>query len=396
MRVYFWCARLKGGTERRGDIELSELLSVLHVISAPASGGAEIYVKDLAIELKREGHQPAIAFIAHASDYGRSSEFEIQYLTELERAQIDYFFVGNASRKNPALGALRILRYCGSRGVQIYHSHLTLGIIFGAFLHIPRLHTHHNSLMRLPRWAYKLLNALIEQYVGISDVCADHVRRFTGRDVALVRNGVEVAKFEPHVRQALPGLLVNSICVGRVVAQKNYELLVNAVALLPPEIRGRLRVSIAGEGPPRSIDHLRKVIMRNDLTNEVKLLGNRLDVSELLDRSDMFLMSSAWEGLPISLLEATASGLPFIATDVGGCREVAELCGNGVIVPPNDPEALSNALAELVDDESRRTSLSEAAVRNAYKLSIEEAVKQHLRLYSRLNSAHKSARRTVS
>jgi glycosyltransferase involved in cell wall biosynthesis len=93
-------------------------------------------------------------------------------------------------------------------------------------------------------------------------------------------------------------------------------------------------------------------------------------------------MSSAWEGLPISLIEATASGLPFIATDVGGCRELAYLCGNGVIVPPGDAQALAGALTALVEDSGRRAALSKAAIAKAGKLSIEAAADEHLRLYA--------------
>jgi glycosyltransferase involved in cell wall biosynthesis len=361
-------------------------LSVLHVISAPAAGGAEVYVKDLAIELKRIGHRPVIAFLAHASEHGRSPEFEAQFLSELQMAGVDHFFIGDASRKNPALGAWRVWRFCKANDVQIYHSHLTAGILFGAFLKVPRVHTHHNSITRLPKWSYKFLNSLVEQYVGISQICASHVRDFTGRRVTVVRNGVRLSNFAPRVRRPSGHSIIEAICVGRVFEQKNYELLIEAVALLPNSTRDRLRVSIVGEGPRSLVAHLKGLILRSGLEDQVKLLGNRRDVPGLLDRSDLLLMSSAWEGFPISLLEATASGLPFIATDVGGCREIAELCGNGVMVPPADAQALSSAVGQLVNDDRRRADLSEAAVRNAPKLSIEEAGREHSALYCDLHA----------
>jgi len=187
--------------------------------------------------------------------------------------------------------------------------------------------------------------------------------------------------------------VIDCICIGRIVAQKNYELLVSSISLLPQRLGDQLRISIAGEGPAGVAGALQKQIEQLGLSDRIKLLGNRLDVAELLDRSDLFLMSSAWEGLPIALLEATASGLPFIATDVGGCREVAELCGNGIVVSPALPQALANALAELMTDDERRMSLSEAAVRNAHKLSIEKSAREHRILYTQLYGRLRQGRR---
>jgi glycosyltransferase involved in cell wall biosynthesis len=98
-------------------------------------------------------------------------------------------------------------------------------------------------------------------------------------------------------------------------------------------------------------------------------------------------MSSAWEGMPIALLEASMSGLPFIATDVGGCAEVARLCGNGLIVPPGDAAAFAEALAGLVTDPEQIEALSRAALANAGIFSIETSAKAHLALYQRLLQA---------
>ena len=393
MRDYFWCVHMSERSQAPGDSELADALSVMHVISAPAAGGAETYVKQLAIELKRQGLQPIIAFIGHASDHGRSSEFEREFLSELETNKIEYVFIGDVSRKNPLLGAIRVRRYCRLKGVRLYHSHLTIAIIFGAFLSIPRLHTHHNSVTRLPGWVYKCLNPLVEQYVAISESCVSYIKRSTRRNIAVIRNGIDVSRFTPRVRRPVSGSVIDCICVGRIVAQKNYELLVSSIPLLPQRLGDQLRISIAGEGPAGVVGSLQKQIEQLGLSDRIKLLGNRLDVAELLDRSDLFLMSSAWEGLPIALLEATASGLPFIATDVGGCREVAELCGNGIVVSPALPQALANALAELMTDDERFMNLSEAAVRNAHKLSIEQSAREHRILYTQLYGRLRQGRR---
>ncbi len=374
--------RPQGNSRFRAKANVPVGLSILHIVSAPAAGGIEVYVKQLVIELKRLGHCPRVGFVAHASDHGRSAEFERQYLTELTSAGVEYFFIGDSSRKNPLIGAWRIWRYSKSKRVQIYHSHLALGILFGIFVRAPRLHTHHSSITRLPLWVYRLLNPLVSQYIGISNLCAALLEQFTGREAAIVHNGIDVGRFAPYVRGESE--IIQCISVGRIVGAKNHRLLLDAIALLPTETRGRLHLWLVGEGVPHLVADLERLVRQLGLSPTVSLLGNRLDVPLLLGRSHLFVMSSAWEGFPISLLEATASGLPFIATDVGGCREVAEICGNGVIVPPADPQALSKALNNLVTAPQQRVRLSVAAVRNALEFSIEKAAKEHLRIYEDL------------
>ena len=356
-------------------------LRILHVISAPAAGGAEVYVKQLALELRRQGHRPAIGFVSRAAEEGRDAEFERRYLAELTEGGIDFFFLGGASRKNPLGGAFHVRRFCKSNGVQLYHSHLKVGIVCGLLLRIPRLHTHHTSVPRVPRLAYGLFNLMVDQYVGISDRCSELLGSFTGRPVATVRNAIDISRFQPLVREPGMGSRFECISVGRIFAPKNFALLVRAIALLHPRILKRMHVSIVGEGPAHLVQALEKQIRQEGLGDRVKLLGNRSDIPELLERSDLFVMSSAWEGFPIALLEATASGLPFVATDVGGCREIAELCGNGVVVAAQDPQVLADAIADLVEHRDKLRRLSKAAIKSAPKLSIETAADAHIELY---------------
>lgn len=354
---------------------------ILHVVSAPAAGGIEVYVKQLAAEFRRLGHRPVIAFVGHAADHGRSQEFEEQYLRDLEAAGVEYFFIGDSSRRFPPVGVWRIWRYCRSNAVQIYHSHLVLGILFSILLGIPRFHSHHSSVIRLPAWGYRLVNPLVDQYIAISRACADLLARAAGRRVAIIRNGIDVARFAGRVRRTSRPI-VQCICVGRIVEAKNYPLLLESIALARDSGGDQFRVKIVGEGQAQLVAALEREVSERGLADRVELMGNRLDVPELLGQSDLFLMSSAWEGLPISLIEATASGLPFISTDVGGCSELAYLCGNGVIVPPGDARAFADALVALVEDGGRRAALSEAAIANAGKLSIQAAADEHLRLYA--------------
>lgn len=363
-------------------------MRILHLISSPAAGGAEAYVKDLAKEMARMGHSSFIGFISRSRDLGRSLDFERRFLAELELARIPYFFVGHECRRNPILGAFRVTRFCAANRIQIYHSHLKYALVFGALVGSRHVHTHHSITPDAGWLLYRLFNRVVDSYVGISGICASRLSQFTGGSVTEIFNAVDRNRLKQASLPDPGNSRLECIALGRIEKAKNYALLVEAVRLLPTEVRDSIHVSIAGEGRPAEVSELTSVISRSGLDRTINLLGNRDDVPDLLSKSHLFLMCSAWEGLPISLLEASVAGLPFVATDVGGCREVASRCGNGVIVPPGDPQELARAIKELALDRRRLRKLAQNARANAGQFGIERAAEEHLKLYSSLTSAN--------
>jgi glycosyltransferase involved in cell wall biosynthesis len=362
-------------------------LRVVHAISSPAAGGAEVYVKDLATELAREGHRPAILFLSRSADIGRSSAFEEEFLRHLDAIAIPYAFLGHECRRNPLLGMLRTRRFVHLQRADIYHSHLKYSLLFGAGLGRPHVHTHHNVLRHAPGWMWPLFNGLVDAWIGISDRCAEQLRTFAGQPVATIRNAVDPRRLgaEPaRVRCAGGNGVVRCIAVGAPGEQKNFSLLVDAFGLLPAEVLRQVRLDIVGEGAPEATSALADRIEAAGLRETIRLVGASNHVAGMFHSADLFLLSSAWEGMPIALLEASMTGLPFIATDVGGCAEVARVCGNGVIVPPADATAFAAALSGLLADRGRIEALSRSAIANSGLFSINKSATAHLALYERL------------
>jgi glycosyltransferase involved in cell wall biosynthesis len=93
----------------------------------------------------------------------------------------------------------------------------------------------------------------------------------------------------------------------------------------------------------------------------VRFLGNRPDVPRLLAASDLFVLPSLWEGLPMALLEGMAAGLPVVATDVAGSRQVVRDGRDGILVPPGDAAALASAMAAVLANDEERARLGRAA-----------------------------------
>jgi glycosyltransferase involved in cell wall biosynthesis len=186
----------------------------------------------------------------------------------------------------------------------------------------------------------------------------------------VIRNGIATEAHEPAPLDGDPPVVVS---VGRLKEPKTFVTLAQALASLDPR---SFRGVIVGDGPDRAA-------VQEAAGTAATLLGERDDVPALLRSSDVFVLSSASEGLPISVLEAMASGLPVVASSVGG---VPELVGEaGVLVPPNDAGALATALAELLADPGRRRALGAAArqrVQDEFRL--DDALAAHVDLYERL------------
>lgn len=363
-------------------------MRIMHVVSAPAAGGAEVYVKDLAKALVKKGHVVTVAFLGRAREIGRSEEYEKKFLAELGEAGVNWFFIGNECRRRPWLGMWRVRRFLKSDGTEIYHSHLPFGVIFGAGLLCSKVYTHHSINPRLNWLTYRIFNQLIDRYVGISKVCAGKLREYSDQEVTPILNGVDIEKF-PKVKRPLVSNneLINAISVGRIHPHKGYFFLAKTIQLLPAEIRSRIRVSIAGEGDVQYTANLKQFLKEAGVVDNFMFLGNRADVPQLLSESDLFLMSSEQEGLPISLIEATVSGLPCIVTDVGGCSEIIEMCGNGVAVEYGDAEAYARELREVIESPEKLQKWSTSAADNCAQLDIESAAKKHISLYKELLGA---------
>lgn len=357
-------------------------MNILHIISAPASGGAEIYVKDLAKTLSNQGHHIHVGFLSHANDIGRDETYEKLFLEDLKRSNVHTFFIGNKARKMPWLGIVRVRDYIVKNNIDIYHAHLTYGAIFATGLDIPVIYTQHSIKPRLKKAFYPIFNHLITQYVGISEICSKALISYTAQKVITINNGVSENKFKGYIKErSLPEKNITIAMVGRLNEAKDYFTMLESLLFLNPEILSRIRILVAGEGDLNYKSSLLKFINENNLQNTVELVGLKNDIVNFLYNSDIFLMTSAWEGLPISLIEATMSGLPCIITNVGGCAEVIEKCGNGIISPPSTPKAIAKAISEMIENPEKFKKYSINAITNSSYYSIDKAAEQHIELY---------------
>lgn len=204
--------------------------------------------------------------------------------------------------------------------------------------------------------------------------------------IRLIRgSGVDVARFYPVERAEVTRPL-RLLLASRLLWEKGIGVYVEAARRLRA---GGLAVEfwLAGapdRGNPASIDEAQLAAWRAE--GVVTLLGQVEDMPTLLAQVDVMVLPTAYgEGVPRSLLEAAACGLPLIATDVPGCREVVREGENGLLIPPRDPVALSEAIAYLAGDADLRRQMGEASRQLAVAEFAQEAVfEQTLAVYREL------------
>lgn len=239
---------------------------------------------------------------------------------------------------------------------------------------------HSGAASALYRWADRIAGRATTATICVSQrERADGLRARTCRAdrTVVIPNGVEVDAYpQASLERAVPRL----IAVGRLAAPKDWSTLLSALTSLDSEAFAEL--AIVGDGPER--ERVEDELARRSLEGRVRLLGERDDVPRLLAEADVFLLASRSEGLPLSVIEAMAAGLPIVASDVGGLKELVRDGETGVLVPPGDPVALAEALRPLLANRELRRRLGRAGRARAKALfDLSGFRRAHLELYRR-------------
>jgi glycosyltransferase involved in cell wall biosynthesis len=219
--------------------------------------------------------------------------------------------------------------------------------------------------------------------------CADAVianSRATGASIGAPRPyviypGVEIADYSVAQSRPLGTYGLTFGTAGRLVSIKGIDHLIHALALLRWEFP-ELRLQIAGDGPERGA--LERQATVDGIRDQINFLGWRDDVSELLGSWDVVVQPSLKEGFSVAALEASASGLPVIASAVGGLAELIENAQTGWLVPTGDVNALAEKMRWMIVNPAARLAMGSAARRRAANFSTERMVGEVSNFYDEL------------
>jgi glycosyltransferase involved in cell wall biosynthesis len=277
----------------------------------------------------------------------------------------------------PALMAL--VRYIRRQRIDIIHTHLLAGDIMGRLAGFltrrPVVSTIHNTRADLdeePRrrqWLERQTAHLwCRRLVVVSELLREDVAAWFAlppERVMTIANAVDTERFargpefdRAAVKAALDvgaGPLIAN--VARLMPAKGQGYLLDAARIVVAA-RPDARFVLLGEGPLRA--ELEAQAATLGLTEHVRFAGFRPDVPDILAASDLFVLSSLWEGMPIALLEALAAGCAAVVTAVGGVGQVVQDGTTGLLVPPADPAALAAAILACLADPARARTLAAA------------------------------------
>ncbi len=194
--------------------------------------------------------------------------------------------------------------------------------------------------------------------------------------VPVIYNGIDLSRFTPKSDYSQSDT-VELMHVGRLTPPKNHERLLRAFAALR-ESHPQCRLTLVGDGELRQ--QVEELVEALHLSQAVTFAGAQADVRPYLERADIFVLPSDYEGIPMTIIEAMAAGLPIVATSVGGVPDMLRQEESGLLVPP-DTEAVTRACARLVENPALRERLGRNAQAEARRFSAECMAEAYVRVY---------------
>ncbi|HEY4818063.1 MAG TPA: glycosyltransferase [Candidatus Acidoferrum sp.] len=377
-------------------------IKVVHIVPMLSPGGAERVAVHIVRGLSRQRYEPIV--ISFTGRLGCDLD------TLLEEAGIEVRYLGKHSgfdyrvysRLHPALKYYR---------PDIVHTHLhVLRYALPSLLLLKRtslLHTVHNLAEReiepRGRWIQRYaLNHGVVPVAVAQEVALSLERLYEIRRCRVISNGIptncyanpQTPRREWRAKQGFADEDVLFVCVARFAPQKNHALLLKAFAQGPAS-HPKAHLVLVGEGVLR--EGLEEQAKNLGLTDRVHFLGLRTDIPDVLGAMDVFVLSSDWEGNPLSIMEAMASGLSIVSTDAGGVPKLLESGKEGFIVARGDVQALANSMASLLRDREARQSFGNAAAQRAKEnFDVSTMVQAYEELYENLvNHPHRLKAETV-
>jgi len=356
-------------------------LHVLHIIPNLGTGGAERLVVNLVKSFDKDRFDVAVCILYPKS----GTTFE----KHLEKSEIPIYYLGKHKgldlRMIPRL--YRLFQDFKPLSVQRY------ALIPLILCRIPaRFHTVHSIAQKEVDAPGKIVHRLAFHMggvipVSISQEVARTVEKLYKVRTPIIYNGIPTKHFQSteearsiwRKKEGIKSSEVVFLHIGSFSPQKNHRLLVEAFAQATKK-RSDLKLLLVGDGELRP--DIEKIVREKRLEQNIHFLGLRQDISELLSACDIFILSSNYEGVPMTILEAMAAGKPVIATAVGGVPEVVKDGISGLLVPPQDIQALSNAMVRLADDSSLREGMGKEGRKRALEwFDINLIVRQYEELY---------------
>lgn len=353
-------------------------MRILHAITSLFNGGAERLMVDLLPRLRNNGENEVELLLFNG--------VETFFKKELLAQGIRIISLSNTNDVYHPRSLLKLRRILPD--YDIVHTHNTACQFYVALAanmvghHGLLVTTEHNSTNRrrakswlkpIDRWMYNQYDAI----VCIANQTRNNLESYIGarKELYTINNGVDISRFIRPITDVTGKSEFIVTMVAAYRPQKDYETLFRAMTHLPMNYR----LQVVGGGDPKEGQRIKSACSQLGLDDRVVFMGVREDVPDILDQSDIVVLSSHWEGLSLSSIEGLACGCPFIASDVDGLHEIVD--GAGVLFPCGDDKELAYQIQRLCEhpDEYRKVALSCQQRARQYDISV--MADNYLKLY---------------
>ena len=374
-------------------------MKILQVITSLQTGGAEMLVYQMTLRLRELGHQVDVCVF---------NGIETQLLGLLREHRGVKVHVLGYSYYNP-LYIVKLWHIM--RKYDIVHTHNSSPQLFAAIANMlcrkQLVTTEHSTNNRkrekggLLRMADKWMYRQYDSVVCISEIAEKKLREFLNlndnpnlndchnenalsRNICTINNGVDVEALHHAVPISRKDIGSDDskfvvVMVAGFREAKDQDTLIRAMSHLDVS---EYELWLVGDGVRR--DSLESIVDSLKLRSNVKFLGLRTDVPNILKAADVVVMSSHWEGLSLSNIEGMSVGKPFVASDVNGLREVTQ--GAGLLFPHGDDKALADLIRQLHDDKAYYQQVAEKCYERARQFDISKMVENYHAVYEKLKN----------
>lgn len=371
---------------------------VLQLIDSLDMAGAQKIVYQLAVAANRSRFYPIVCSWRESGPYySLLANKGITVETLMSRRRSIFLFP--LFIFDILLVIFRLYSLTARHKVDIIHAHLVessiLGVLIGKLLRIPVIVSVHNTyilpLERLSPFRNWLRLAFIKTAFRLADILIavgkdvkKSLETLIGKEksVLTIINGVDYEEFAKHkdtvdIRKKLEIPKKNNVItfVGRLAPEKGLIYLIRAASQLIKTFP-YLQVLMVGEGP--LLQDLTKEVEKMGLSNNVRFLGQRFDIPEILSISDVFVLPSLFEAIPLVVLEAMASKIPTVATNIPGTRELITDGKEGFLVQPENISQLAKQIDKLLSTPDLANSMGKNAREKVKKLFTSKQMVQNV------------------
>lgn len=353
---------------------------ILLIIPTLGLGGAEIMVENLALTLKDRDY-----YVKVISLYNYQSPITIR----LENANIPIIYLNKKTGFDFKI-VLQLYKIFKAEKPSVVHTHLyslPYAFIAAKSAKVNKVvHTIHSMADKEVTKNKRKINKILYKKFGVIPVAISPIVKESIIEeyqiepsmVPMIFNGIDLDKCIEKDNYFLKDKFT-ILHIGSFTKPKNHEGLINSFKSVH-DIYAKTELMLIGKGELE--DEIKKQVNTLELDSCVKFMGLQADVHLYLNEADIFVLPSLWEGMPITLIEAMATGLPIVATGVGGVPDMIKSNASGLLVNTNTKE-ISDAIIQLINDESLRERLGRETRKEAAKFSSQNMAMQYTELYEK-------------